>query len=78
MSQYGLCECGNELRRYCTKIEPVIACCKCQKTVMSLKQWRWDEAKKACDDVGIGCELIGERPEFVEQNYCTAQRGVIV
>lgn len=67
MSQYGLCECGHELHRYCTKSEPVIACRKCQKTVMSLKQWRWDEARNACDDVGIGYELIGERPTFTEQ-----------
>lgn len=33
---------------------------------MSLKQWRWDEAKKVCDEVGVGRELIGERPEFTE------------
>ena len=67
MSKYGLCECGHELHRYCAKLEPVIACRKCEKTVMSLKQWRWDEAAKACDDVGIGYELVGERPTFTEQ-----------
>ena len=66
MSDYGLCECGHELHRYCTKLEPVIACRKCEKTVMSLRQWRWDLAKKFCDDAGICYELIGERPKFME------------
>ena len=66
MGEYGLCECGNELRRYCNKLEQVIACRKCEKTVMSLKQWRCDEASKACDDVGVSYELIGERPTFNE------------
>lgn len=67
MSKCGQCGCGQELHRYCTKSDSVIACRKCEKTAMSLKQWRWDEARNACDDVGIGYELIGERPTFTEQ-----------
>ena len=67
MSKRGLCECGRELHRYLAKSEPVIACRKCEKTVMSLKQWRCDESSKACDDVGVSYELIGERPTFNEQ-----------
>lgn len=66
MSEYGLCECGQELHRYVTKAEPVIACRECETTAMSLKQWRWDEVKRACDEVGMGHELIGGRPAFIE------------